>query len=65
MESYVLKLTLPPGVKIVSLADDSILVINGESIGEVELTVAHAIGIVEVWMRSRQLALVYTTIRRW
>lgn len=53
----VLRLALPPGVKLVGFADDLTLVVYGESIEEVELTAEHAIGIVEEWMRSRKLKL--------
>lgn len=55
----VLRLTLPPGVKLVGFADDITLTVCGESIEEVELTAEHAIGVIEDWMRSRQLALAH------
>lgn len=55
----VLRLALPPGVKLVGFADDITLVVYGESLEEVELTAAHAIDIVEGWMRSRQLTLAH------
>lgn len=47
------------GVKVVGFADDITLAVYGESIGEVELTTACSIAVVEEWMKSRKLELAH------
>lgn len=59
MYDELLSLQFPVGVKLVGFADDVTLLVYGESIQEVELTAAHAICIVENWMRSRKLELAH------
>lgn len=54
--AFVLRLRLPPGVKLVGFANDLTLVAYGDSVEEVDLAVAHPIDILEEWIgRSKKL----------
>ncbi|XP_062542282.1 keratin, type II cytoskeletal 1-like [Armigeres subalbatus] len=55
MYDGVLRLNIPPGVKLVRFADGVTMTVYGESIEEVELTATYLISLGEEWLCSKKL----------
>jgi hypothetical protein len=59
MYDAVLRLKLPEGVEIVGFADDIVLVVMGDSVGQVEVRTTKAIGTVVHWMSENKLEVAH------
>ena len=59
MYNGVLTLKLPRGVVIVGFADDIVLSVTGETLEEVQMLAAEAIGMIEKWMQGAKLEIAH------